>query len=84
MAARTQKMVTPKVQVENLRLSYGPKEVIHGISFDIEPNEILGIIGCAGPWETYDTNVATGYPGSAAGFFDGWYALGLGNAENFL
>ena len=47
MAARTQEMVTPKVQVENLRLSYGPKEVIHGISFDIEPNEILGIIGPA-------------------------------------
>ncbi len=40
-------MVTPKVQVENLRLSYGSKEVIHGISFDIEPNEILGIIGPA-------------------------------------
>ena len=40
-------MVTPKVQVENLRLSYGAKEVIHGISFDIEPNEILGIIGPA-------------------------------------
>ena len=40
-------MVKPKVQVENLRLSYGPKEVIHGISFDVEPNEILGIIGPA-------------------------------------
>jgi len=40
-------MVTPKVQVENLRLSYGAKEVIHGISFHIEPNEILGIIGPA-------------------------------------
>ena len=40
-------MVMPKVQVENLRLSYGPKEVIHGISFNIEPNEILGIIGPA-------------------------------------
>ncbi len=40
-------MVTPKVQVENLRLSYGTKEVIHGISFDIQPNEILGIIGPA-------------------------------------
>lgn len=40
-------MTTPKVQVENLRLSYGPKEVIHGISFHIEPNEILGIIGPA-------------------------------------
>ena len=40
-------MVNPKVQVENLRLSYGAKEVIHGISFDIQPNEILGIIGPA-------------------------------------
>lgn len=40
-------MVTPKVQVENLRLSYGAKEVIHGISFDIQQNEILGIIGPA-------------------------------------
>ena len=40
-------MVNPKVQVENLRLSYGAKEVIHGISFHIEPNEILGIIGPA-------------------------------------
>ena len=40
-------MTTPKVQVENLRLSYGSKEVIHGISFQIELNEILGIIGPA-------------------------------------
>lgn len=36
-----------KIEVENLRLSYGSKEVIHGISFDIEPNEILGVIGPA-------------------------------------
>jgi phosphate transport system ATP-binding protein len=40
-------MVTPKVLVENLRLSYGSKQVIHGISFHIEPHEILGIIGPA-------------------------------------
>ena len=42
-------MVTPekKVEVQNLRLSYGPKEVIHGISFDIFKNEILGVIGPA-------------------------------------
>src|SRR5258708_5345279 len=36
-----------KVQVENLRVGYGGREVIHGISFHIEPNEILGIIGPA-------------------------------------
>lgn len=46
--------------------------------------EITSILGCAGPWETYDANVAVGYPGSAAGFFEGWYVLGLGNAEGFL
>ena len=36
-----------KVEVQDLRLSYGPREVIHGISFDIYQNEILGIIGPA-------------------------------------
>jgi phosphate transport system ATP-binding protein len=37
----------PKVQVVDLRLQYGPKEVIHGISFDILPNEIFAVIGPA-------------------------------------
>jgi phosphate transport system ATP-binding protein len=35
------------IEVANLRLSYGPKEVIHGITFDIYKNEILGVIGPA-------------------------------------
>ncbi|HEY2953266.1 MAG TPA: phosphate ABC transporter ATP-binding protein [Verrucomicrobiae bacterium] len=36
-----------KVEVTDLRLSFGPKEVVHGISFAIHENEILGIIGPA-------------------------------------
>jgi phosphate transport system ATP-binding protein len=36
-----------KVHVENLRTFYGKKEVHHGISFHIEPNEIFAIIGPA-------------------------------------
>lgn len=36
-----------KIEVSNLRLAYGAKEVIHGISFDLYENEILGIIGPA-------------------------------------
>lgn len=36
-----------KIEVRDLRLSYGHKEVIHGISFDVYENEILGIIGPA-------------------------------------
>jgi phosphate transport system ATP-binding protein len=41
-------MTPPKtIEIAGLRLSYGTKEVIHGISFDICENEILGIIGPA-------------------------------------
>jgi phosphate transport system ATP-binding protein len=36
-----------KIEVDSLRLSYGGKEVIHGISFDVYENEILGVIGPA-------------------------------------
>lgn len=36
-----------KIEVENLRTSYAGREVHHGISFDIEPNEIFAIIGPA-------------------------------------
>ena len=36
-----------KIEVSNLRLSYGAKEVIHGITFDIRENEIFGVIGPA-------------------------------------
>jgi phosphate transport system ATP-binding protein len=37
----------PKIQVRDLRVAYGDKEVIHGISFDVHANEILGVIGPA-------------------------------------
>lgn len=36
-----------KIEVEDLRLAYDSREVIHGISFDVSRNEILGIIGPA-------------------------------------
>lgn len=35
------------VEVRDLRLAYGTKEVLHGISFDIRRNEIFGVIGPA-------------------------------------
>jgi len=35
------------IEVEDLRLLYSSREVIHGISFDIYKNEIFGIIGPA-------------------------------------
>ena len=41
------KTAEKKIEVQGLRLAYGPKEVIHGISFEIYENEILGVIGPA-------------------------------------
>jgi phosphate transport system ATP-binding protein len=37
----------PKIEVEDLRLAYSGREVIHGISFDVRANEILAVIGPA-------------------------------------
>jgi phosphate transport system ATP-binding protein len=38
-------MNDPHIIVQDLRLAYGPKEVIHGISFQVRRHEIFGIIG---------------------------------------
>lgn len=40
-------MMRKKIEVEKLKLLYGPREVIKGISFDVRENEILAIIGPA-------------------------------------
>lgn len=40
-------MSTPHVTVKDLRLTYGRKEVLHGLSFEIRRHEIFGIIGPA-------------------------------------
>ncbi len=36
-----------EIEVSGLRLAYGGKEVLHGISFDVHRNEILAVIGPA-------------------------------------
>jgi len=36
-----------EIEVEELRLAYGSKEVLHGITFDVFRNEILAVIGPA-------------------------------------
>jgi phosphate transport system ATP-binding protein len=36
-----------KIEVRDLRLAYGHKEVLHGVSFEVFSNEIFGIIGPA-------------------------------------
>lgn len=50
MAGRNGEAVStpaPAVEVSDLRVAYGTKEVLHGISFDIKSHEIFAIIGPA-------------------------------------
>ncbi|MBM4318592.1 MAG: phosphate ABC transporter ATP-binding protein [Deltaproteobacteria bacterium] len=37
----------PKIEMHDIRLSYGTKEVLHGVTLDVRENEILAIIGPA-------------------------------------
>jgi phosphate transport system ATP-binding protein len=37
----------PKIEVKDLRLAYGMTEVLHGVSFEVHRNEVLGVIGPA-------------------------------------
>ena len=36
------------IEVKDLRVSYGPKEVVHGVGFSLAEGEILGIVGESG------------------------------------
>jgi ABC-type glutathione transport system ATPase component len=38
----------PLLSIRNLKINYGSKEVLHNISFVLEPGEILGLIGESG------------------------------------
>lgn len=40
------------LQVENLRVAYGQSEVIHGLNFEVKPNEIVAILGRNGMGKT--------------------------------
>ena len=38
--------------VDNLKVSYGESEVIHGLDFEVKPNEIVAIMGRNGMGKT--------------------------------
>jgi len=40
--------VEPVISLRDLRVSYGEREILHGISFDVQPGETLVILGGSG------------------------------------
>lgn len=62
MVARASvKAVDRVVTVENLRKSYGERERLHGISFEVRAGEILGFLGTNGAGKTTTIEILEGY-----------------------
>ncbi len=55
------------IQVTNLVKRYGEKEALGGISFSIEPGEIVGLLGLNGAGKSTTMNILTGYISSSSG-----------------
>jgi ABC-2 type transport system ATP-binding protein len=53
-------MTTPAIHVENLHFSYGDLEAVRGISFDVQPGEILGFLGPNGAGKSTTIKMLTG------------------------
>ncbi len=53
-------MTGPAIQVENIAYSYGDLQAVKGISFDVQPGEILGFLGPNGAGKSTTIKMLTG------------------------
>ncbi|GAY17089.1 ABC transporter ATP-binding protein [Mycobacterium sp. shizuoka-1] len=52
--------MTPVLRVRDLRVRIGRDEIVRGVSFDVEPEQTLGIVGESGSGKTMTALAATG------------------------
>ncbi|WP_420114466.1 ABC transporter ATP-binding protein [Pseudactinotalea sp.] len=53
-------MNAPVLQVADLRVAIGPREIVRGLSFEVEPEGTLGIVGESGSGKSMTVLAATG------------------------
>ena len=55
------------IHVSGLRKSYGPREVLHGISFAVETGEVFALLGPNGAGKTTTVEILEGFRAPTAG-----------------
>ena len=53
-------MSDPTLRVRDLRVRIGKREIVHGVSFDVAPEQTLGIVGESGSGKSMTVLAATG------------------------
>ncbi|MFI6811388.1 dipeptide ABC transporter ATP-binding protein [Nonomuraea sp. NPDC050328] len=68
------------LQVRDLKIQYGRREVVHGISFDLDPGEVLAVVGESGSGKTTTANALIGLHPASGGriLLDGADIAGYG------
>ena len=63
----------PLLIVEGLHVSYGTKEVLHGIDYSISEREVVAVLGANGSGKSTSLNTISGFvaPSSGSIVFDG-------------
>src|SRR5260221_9660481 len=54
-------MSTPVIVAENLTKYYGARLAVDGVSFDVRPNEVMGLLGPNGSGKSTILRILTGY-----------------------
>ncbi|WP_432562249.1 dipeptide ABC transporter ATP-binding protein [Kineococcus sp. SYSU DK003] len=53
-------MSSPLLQVRDLKISYSGREVVHGVSFDVHPGEVVAVVGESGSGKSTTAHAVVG------------------------
>lgn len=59
--------MSPAISLESVSKHYGPKKIIHDVSFSVEPGEIVGFLGPNGAGKTTTMRMIAGFTTATSG-----------------